>query len=964
MDLYLLNGLTPQQLHALIMKSPIGFSAENGSIQYLGQQIQLCDGHTIISGEAFSTDGSKQLFQRLVTLQPDLQTQLPDSKADSVEMVAKNLVTTFSYDALEKSPTKEVQFAVLLECLKKSITDTARKLSRINSLHETEKLQLFLAAIKKLKWQSLLGCGYLAQFFPFDIRLEETKNLFQRFPDTSALAEEDKIISEYMTELQPDLTAHEGLTEIREFFKSENNDISSQLLNEIDTIKNNFIPTIEATIGLPLVINLLPRFNTCTRRLLYLYAACSGFSQKADIAELTSYIRSVLYCTTDTDCVWHIARELAYLSKQPGSIDYCRYIQAVTNILKTPANIDLKFQHLKQLSDIKGFALLESHKTLAPYLAALRANIDSMTPEYSPVLLPEVDRLERKFLKISLPQDKPDIKATVHRLLLVIAACKSSRQIMVTSMLALFVRAIMKHGNKTNIPYLITGLARLVQGTANIQQILGGPAVMGGDHLRMAPLQLLAFVPGIISENDLEQLSKSLQASCTRRRLMKDGKVFHQWLATLEQLLASKDTNKAIVRTILKKLTQSLTYEKLGLLYMAFKLGTQFNQFLESFGFSSRREGLELLIPEKGVLERMGLRWHKEGLPVLITRKGLLERMGLGNQTDGLPLLTAEKDVLERMGLSCQTDGLPLLIAEEGVLESLNFNWQKDGVPLLIAVMGVDALVGDSKEVSQWLMKQRNFHLLPLYMASKASSDQQTSVTALIHEFIKACINNTFIRNRQSPLYNRHLRTVYKQSPEFEAGWRANFPGFSKETRDKLVSPKETLELTEDPWDLFISGHEVKTCQSPNSPMGINSALMSYVMDGRNAMIVKKNKKGNILSRSIIRMVLDHKDHPALLLEKSYPEKSDLLFIDAAREIAAEMKLPLYYFVDSEKNQSFVPGKPVKLLKGRAPVDYFDSIGGTGLMQRSEITLTQVQRDTTLSAPRATTPKGFKGKDS
>ena len=953
MDLHFLNGLTPQQLHALIINSPIGFSAENGSIQYLGQQIQLCDGSTTVSGEAFSTDGSKQLFQRLVTLQPDLETQLRGSKADSIEMVAKKLVTTFSYDALEKSPTKEVQFAVLLECLRKSITDTARKLSRINSLHATEKLQLFLSAIRKLKWQSLLGCGYLAQFFPFDIRLEETKNLFQQLPDTPAPAEEDRIISEYMTELQPDLTTHEGLTEIREFFKSENNDISSQLLSEIDTIKKKFIPTVEATIGLPLAINLLPRFNTYTRRLLYLYAACSGFSQKADIAELTSYIRSVLYCTTDSDCVWHIARELAYLSKQPGSIDYCRYIQAVTNILKTPANITLKFQHVKQLSDIKGFALLESHKTLAPYLAALRANIDSMTPEYSQVFLPEADRLERKFPEISMPQDKSNIKVTVHRLLLVIAACKSSRQTMATSMLALFVRAIMKHGNKTNIPYLITGLARLVQGTVKIHQILAGPAVIGGDHLRMAPLQLLAFVPDVISENDLEQLCKSLQASCTRRRLMKDGKVFHQWLATLEQVVASKDTHKAIVRAILKKLSQSLTYEKLGLLYMAFKLGACFNRFLESFGFSSQKEGLELLIPEKSVLERMGLRWHKEGLPVLITRKGLLERMGLANQTDGLPLLIAEKDVLERMGLRCQTNGLPLLIAEEGVLESMNFNWQKDGLPLLITVMGVDALEGDSKEASRWLMKQRCFHLLPIYLASMTHPVQQILVTDLIHEFIKACINNTFIRNRQSPLDNRHLQTVYKKSPELEAGWRANFPGFSKETRDKLVSPKETLELTEDPWDLFISGHEVKTCQSPNSPLGLNSALMSYVMDGRNAMIVKKNKNGNILSRSIIRLVLDHNDHPALLLEKSYPEKSDLLFIDAAREIAAEMQLPLYHFVDPEKNRSFVPGEPVKLLKGRAPVDYFDALGGTGLMQRSEITLTQVQRDTTLLALRA-----------
>ena len=77
MELYQLNGLTPQQLHSLIMKSPIGFSAEGGSIQYLGKQIQLHDGNTTLSEQIVSPAGGRQLFERLVTLQPDLETQLP-----------------------------------------------------------------------------------------------------------------------------------------------------------------------------------------------------------------------------------------------------------------------------------------------------------------------------------------------------------------------------------------------------------------------------------------------------------------------------------------------------------------------------------------------------------------------------------------------------------------------------------------------------------------------------------------------------------------------------------------------------------------------------------------------------------------------------------------------------------------------------------------------------------------------
>ncbi len=182
-----------------------------------------------------------------------------------------------------------------------------------------------------------------------------------------------------------------------------------------------------------------------------------------------------------------------------------------------------------------------------------------------------------------------------------------------------------------------------------------------------------------------------------------------------------------------------------------------------------------------------------------------------------------------------------------------------------------------------------------------------------------------------------HLQAVYKKYPRFEAGWGANFSGFSEETRNKLLSQGETLKLTEDPWDLFISGLEVKSCISPDGLHSYRRGLMSYVMDGRNAMIVIKNQKGNILSRSVIRMVLDQDDSPALLLEKGYPDQSNLLFIDAARDIADEMELPLYRCVDAKK------GEKVKVLEGRAPFDYFDEFLST--KERQELTITKVQRD-------------------
>ena len=850
MDLDQLNGLTPQQLHALILKSPIGFSAEDGSIQYLGKQIQLHNGTTMLSEQIAPPAGSKQLFERLVTLQPDLATQLPGSKAEAIKRTSLNLVEKFSLKAIEISPTKEVQWAVFVQCMKLNSSRTVKKLSKTNSLSVAEKLQIMLAGERIMQLPLSAFNWYLAKI-PLANRFEEAKKIFQRFPDTPSLAEDDIVINEQLTSSNPDNKVKDRLLEIRQIFKSENNELATQLSAEVDNLEKTFIPKV-SLYGYLTCINDHRNFEAYSRRLLYLYAACSGFSQKSDIAELTSYIRSVLY-TSSSDSICHIVKELAYLSKQPGSIDYCRYIDAVANILKAPEPIVLQFEKLKQLSDINGFALLESHKPLAPYLAVLRANIDSITPDYAQVLLPEVASLEAEFTDKSLPENKAAIKAKVHRLLMVIAACKSSRQIMDPSVLAHFVRAIMNHGNKNDIPYLISGLACLVHSTAQIQQILGHPDPRTVDHLRLAPLQLLKYLPEIISVADLEEICKNLRAKNAHRRLMKDTKVFHQWLVTLENLLSEKITDKENLLQVLKKLSLDLSLEKLGLLDMICRTG---------------------------------------------------------------PLITE-------------------------LIQGAVHNDQVQKLPLLIAEKGAGAFECHKMPFWRWLLNQRYSHLLPVYVASikKAPNIATEALTALIDEFTQSISGNTFIKARQSPLKNPHLWAVYQKYPEFEAGWGANFPGFSEALRSKLLSPGETLELTEDPWDLFISGFEVKTCQSPANHPKTNCSLMSYVMDGRNAMIVIKNKKGNILHRSLIRMVLDQSDQPVLFLERAYPLGKNLwIFLDAAREIADKMELSLYYYDYCKTDEK------LKLLKGRAPYDYFDSVRDNHLLSRQTVTLEKVTR--------------------
>ncbi|WP_257262988.1 hypothetical protein, partial [Endozoicomonas sp. ONNA2] len=99
--------------------------------------------------------------------------------------------------------------------------------------------------------------------------------------------------------------------QIRQIMVSKNSKLSEELLSEVDNIEKKFSPRVEKSGNLPKSDN--KNFLIHTTRLLYLYAACCGFSQAADIAELASYIQSILY-SADSGSIWHIAKELVYLS--------------------------------------------------------------------------------------------------------------------------------------------------------------------------------------------------------------------------------------------------------------------------------------------------------------------------------------------------------------------------------------------------------------------------------------------------------------------------------------------------------------------------------------------------------------------------------------------------------------------------------------------------------------------------
>ncbi|WP_422139654.1 hypothetical protein [Endozoicomonas sp. ALC020] len=241
MDFYQLKGLT-QQLHELKVVQPNGFSteAEDDSTQFLGRQVKRQDGTTaqtektarkrtanttddpllpgkfrkrmpetevlpmkneqLMSEGFFIATGSKPLSERQV----NLETQPFDSRAVAIQMAARNLVSQFQLEAIEKSPTNEVQCAVFLECLKLDVEKTVLKLNKTKTLNGAEKLRIMLAAEEEHKGP-LHEVYWTLLRIPLSIGFEKAKNLFQSLPDTPSLSEVHNLINEQLTALDPQI---------------------------------------------------------------------------------------------------------------------------------------------------------------------------------------------------------------------------------------------------------------------------------------------------------------------------------------------------------------------------------------------------------------------------------------------------------------------------------------------------------------------------------------------------------------------------------------------------------------------------------------------------------------------------------------------------------------------------------------------------------------------------------------
>lgn len=168
------------------------------------------------------------------------------------------------------------------------------------------------------------------------------------------------------------------------------------------------------------------------------------------------------------------------------------------------------------------------------------------------------------------------------------------------------------------------------------------------------------------------------------------------------------------------------------------------------------------------------------------------------------------------------------------------------------------------------------------YFSSLSSLDIP-SLKPVVNRFFRSVLEKTFLVERYT-----HCSHLERLSSSLLEAWK-----HASDTEGPLVDT--------DNWhDLFFCGTEVK-----NSCLRIDAipekavCLLAYVMDGKIRMLAAKNEKGQLVARSIIKLLWDEKNHrPVILQEKVYPQDSSWgpALYDLAKRRAESLGLVLLRF--------------------------------------------------------------------
>jgi hypothetical protein len=242
--------------------------------------------------------------------------------------------------------------------------------------------------------------------------------------------------------------------------------------------------------------------------------------------------------------------------------------------------------------------------------------------------------------------------------------------------------------------------------------------------------------------------------------------------------------------------------------------------------------------------------------------------------------------------------------------------WETALSPILID-RTVEAKPFDVKEFLETaLLKDRHggellAHLSLEVLQGRCAIEAPSEIDAKIIELY----NCTDKKRRLEILYELQA-LLHEETIEFKQDIKAAIADLTKIEYKKLS--ELVLVDSDDYLDLLLIGTDVLgSCQRVDGNKFINCCLMGYALDGKVRILAVKNKSGTIISRAILKVLLNSHNQPVLFIERTYGDKRYQEYLEKiALNKARSMSIDLYHVGDRVRLHS----------KGNiAPYEYEDA---------------------------------------
>lgn len=154
--------------------------------------------------------------------------------------------------------------------------------------------------------------------------------------------------------------------------------------------------------------------------------------------------------------------------------------------------------------------------------------------------------------------------------------------------------------------------------------------------------------------------------------------------------------------------------------------------------------------------------------------------------------------------------------------------------------------------------------------------------------------------------------------------------------KQKLTATDETNFIS----SLEIGSKPVSTCQNIRGSKSFNRALLAYGADPNTKIFVVRGEGGQLIARSIARLLEDQAGQPVLFLETIYKAnpstKIDELVINFAKSKAQSLGIPLVARTEGRKARG---GQTVKLQNFGSRSEYLYTDEGGGLIKGGKFTI-------------------------